>query len=103
MPAQLTEAQHGHWLLTLSGPLTIYEVAEVKTTLKALPPTPDQLSVHLADVDEIDTAGLQLLLVLQKWLGEQLHLIHHSEAVIELLDLFQLAPLFGDEIVLPQH
>lgn len=103
MPAQLIEAQSGNWLLTLSGPLTIYEVADVRAVLKTLPPAPQQLSINLADVDEIDTAGLQLLLVLNKWLGEHLHLTHHSEAVIEQLDLFQLAPLFGDEIVLPQH
>ena len=103
MPAQLTEISQGNWQLTLSGPLTIYEVTDVRTTLKGLPPTPDQLSVHLGDVDEIDTAGLQLLLALHKWLGEQFHLTHHSEAVIDLIDLFQLAPFFGDEIVLPQQ
>jgi ABC-type transporter Mla MlaB component len=54
-------------------------------------------------VDEIDTAGLQLLLALHQWLGEHLHLIRHSQAVIELIDLFQLAAFFGDDIVLPQH
>jgi anti-sigma B factor antagonist len=102
MPVSLKESAAQQWLLSLSGPLTIYEVAEVQALLKPLI-TPESLTIDLQDVNEIDTAGLQLLLALHKWLGEHLHLIRHSQAVIELIDLFQLAAFFGDDIVLPQH
>ncbi|MDD2342931.1 MAG: STAS domain-containing protein [Tolumonas sp.] len=102
MPVTLEESAAGQWNLSLSGPLTIYEVAGIQEMLKPLT-TPESLTVDLQEVDEIDTAGLQLLLALHKWLGEHLHLIRHSQAVIELIDLFQLAAFFGDDIVLPQH
>jgi anti-sigma B factor antagonist len=102
MPVSLKESAAQQWFLSLSGPLTIYEVAEVQALLKPLI-TPESLTIDLQDVNEIDTAGLQLLLALHKWLGEHLHLIRHSQAVIELIDLFQLAAFFGDDIVLPQH
>lgn len=102
MPVILEEVRSGEWHLSLSGPLTIYEVADIQRELKSLT-APDALTVDLQSVDDIDTAGLQLLLALHQWLGEHLHLIRHSQAVIELIDLFQLAAFFGDDIVLPQH
>ena len=102
MPVTLEESAAGQWNLSLSGTLTIYEVAGIQELLKPLT-APESLTVDLQEVDEIDTAGLQLLLALHQWLGEHLHLIRHSQAVIELIDLFQLAAFFGDDIVLPQH
>jgi anti-sigma B factor antagonist len=102
MPAILDETTTGQWHLSLSGPLTIYEVAEIQGSLKPLK-SPESLTIDLQDVDEIDTAGLQLLLALRQWLGEHLHLTRHSQAVIDLIDLFQLAAFFGDDIVLSQH
>ena len=102
MPVTLEESTAGQWNLSLSGPLTFYEVAGIQELLKPLG-APESLTVDLQEVDEIDTAGLQLLLALHQWQGEHLHLIRHSQAVIELIDLFQLAAFFGDDIVLPQH
>ena len=102
MPVTLEESAAGQWHLSLSGPLSIYEVAGLQEILKPLT-APESLTVDLQEVDEIDTAGLQLLLALHQWLGEHLLLIRHSQAVIELIDLFQLAAFFGDDIVLPQH
>ena len=102
MPVTLEETTSGQWNLSLRGPLTIYEVAEVQSTLKPLT-SPESLTIDLQGIDEIDTAGLQLLLALHHWLGENLHLVRHSSPVIELIDLFQLASVFGDDIALPQH
>lgn len=102
MTALLEEATQGHWRLSLQGPFTIYEVNEVQQSLKPLL-SPDSLTVDLADVDEMDTAGLQLLIALRNWLGEHLHLTRHSSAAIDMIDLFQLAGFFGDDIVLPGH
>ena len=59
--------------------------------------------VDLGGVTDIDTAGLQWLIALRRSLGEQLALQNHSQTVIELLDLYQLAPFFGDDIVLSEH
>jgi len=87
----------------IDGPLTIYEVAEFQQQITEAWPEEGELSIDLAGVSEIDTAGLQLLLALRKSLGEQLTLQQHSNSVIELLDLYQLASLFGDVIVLSEH
>lgn len=87
----------------IDGPLTIYEVAEFQQQITEAWPVEGELSIDLAGVSEIDTAGLQLLLALRKSLGEQLTLQQHSNSVIELLDLYQLASLFGDVIVLSEH
>lgn len=87
----------------IDGPLTIYEVAEFQQQITEAWPAEGELSIDLAGVSEIDTAGLQLLLALRKSLGEQLTLQQHSNSVIELLDLYQLASLFGDAIVLSEH
>ena len=40
---------------------------------------------------------------MRQWLGEALILINHSPAVIEMFDLYQLVPFFGDDIVLSHH
>ncbi len=102
MTPSLEEVSSGCWLLALQGPLTIYEVNEIQQALKPLH-SPSSLTVDLANVDEIDTAGLQLLIALRQWLGEHLHLTRHSAATIDMIDLFQVARFFGDDIVLPGH
>lgn len=85
---------------TFSGNLTIYEVGEYQQQLNSLPQLEGAWRVDLAGVSEIDTAGLQLLMALRQQLGEQLTMVSHSAAVIELLDLYRLVPFFGDAIVL---
>lgn len=87
----------------IDGPFTIYEVAEFQQQLTEAWPGDGELIMDLAGVSEIDTAGLQLLLALRKSLGGQLTLQQHSNSVIELLDLYQLASFFGDVIVLSEH
>jgi len=87
----------------INGPLTIYEVAEFQQQITEAWPAEGELNIDLSGVSEIDTAGLQLLLALRKNLGDQLTLHQHSDPVIELLDLYQLASFFGDVIVLSEH
>jgi anti-anti-sigma factor len=89
--------------IRIHGPFTIYEVAEFQQQITEAWPVEGELIMDLAGVSEIDTAGLQLLLALRKSLGAQLTLQQHSNSVIELLDLYQLASLFGDVIVLSEH
>ena len=87
----------------ITGALTIYEVAEYQLKLQQLDLDNCQVMVDLAGVDEIDTAGLQLLMVLRKSLGERLRMQNHSPSVIELLDIYHLATFFGDHIILSGH
>ena len=90
-------------LASFSGALTIYEVAEYQQQLQQYPLEQEQLVIDLSAVDDIDTAGLQLLMVLRKSLRSRLTMRNHSPSVIELLDVYHLVPFFGDHIILSEH
>ena len=52
----------------------------------------------------MDSAGLQLLLAAKKTMqqgGYPLHLVMHSHAVLDALELCQLAAFFGDPTLIP--
>ena len=95
--------ESGTLLARLSGSLTIYDVGELQTQLIEAGSMDQPMIVDLGGVTDIDTAGLQWLIALRRTLGEQLALQNHSQTVIELLDLYQLAPFFGDLIMLSEQ
>lgn len=99
---ELLREEHG-CVGIISGAITIYDVAELKNQIDEYWHRDDALSLDLAGVSEIDTAGVQLLLALRQAAGKGLSLKRHSPAVIAIFDLYQLAPLFGDVIVLTDH
>jgi len=79
--------------LAISGELTIYQAGEARAALlNALEQGP-LLEIDLGGVTELDTAGLQLLL-LAKRVGadddEPLLLVNHSRAVLDVLALTRL-------------
>lgn len=91
--------------LDIDGDLTIFTVAEQKTRLLNFLASGEQLEIDLAKVSEIDTAGLQLLILLKREaarVGKKLSFVMHSQAVLEVLELTQLTGVFGDQVVLSQ-
>lgn len=88
----------------LDSDLTIYHAAELKDELlRALDDT-DCLEIDLSAVGDIDTAGLQLLILLKREAragGKQLNLSGHSAAVRQAIDFCNLAAAFGDPMVIP--
>ena len=90
--------------LPLEGELTIYTAAELKGRLLEALAAPEPLEIDLSQVSEIDTAGLQLLMLAKREAstrGTSLTLTGHSHAVIECLDLCNLTAVFGDQVVIP--
>jgi anti-anti-sigma factor len=86
--------------LRLDGELTIYRAGELKDLL--LPPPAgaagEDLVLDLSGVSEIDSAGVQLLLVLQRdalATGRALRLAAPSAAVAEALTLLGLQQQFN--------
>ncbi len=82
--------------------MTIYNVSEQKNKLIEFLSSAIELQVDLSAVTEIDSAGLQLLL----WLKQEasnLKLVNHSQAVVNVFQLLNLAMYFGDPIVLSSH
>lgn len=92
--------------LNLNGDITIYEAATLKNELLSVLQESEMLEIDLSDVTELDTAGLQLLLMLKSESqieNRQVRFIQHSNAVREVLDLCDLAALFGDPIIMERR
>lgn len=89
--------------IAIDGEMTIYRAADLKTTvLEALRKT-RVLEIDLSGVTELDTAGLQvLMLAKQTAAAEQraLHLLKHSPAVVEIFDMLDLVAFFGDAVLI---
>lgn len=81
-------------LLFIEGELTLRRVRELKESLLARLSKAQVLEVDLADVTEIDSAGLQLLLLARREArtsGRELRLVSHSPAVLSMFKLLGLA------------
>jgi anti-anti-sigma regulatory factor len=64
-------------------------------------PAPSE--IDLSAVTEIDTAGVQLLMLAKRTALEakrELRLVGHSAAVIEVFELLNVAAYFGDHLVM---
>lgn len=84
--------------LSLAGELTIYAAADAKGRLLAPLDACDALDIDLAAVEEIDSAGLQLLLLVRQHAaatGKSIALCAISRPVRELLELYELTGFFG--------
>jgi anti-sigma B factor antagonist len=87
----------------LEGELTIYAAAEARDQLGAALERHPRLQLNLSGLAELDTAGVQLLAWLKQEArrrGRHLVLFAHSQAVVEVFDLLQVAGLFGDPILI---
>jgi len=89
--------------LALCDDMTIYQAqAQKEQLLAALAATP-HLELDLSAVGEMDTAGLQLLLLLKRegvQQRRQVTISGHSARVQEVLDFCNLVGVFGDPMVI---
>ena len=88
----------GRVRLALEGELTIYGAAELQARLiAALADAPEGLDIDLAAVTELDSSGVQLLMATHRAArasDRTVTLCAPSDAVRDLLDLFDLASFF---------
>jgi ABC-type transporter Mla MlaB component len=88
----------------LEEDLTIYFAAAHKARLLEALTQHDGVEVDLSRVAEIDTAGVQLLMLFKREaqrLGKSAHFVGHSQAVREMIDFLHLAARLGDPMVIP--
>ena len=101
---QLERTTHeGAPSVQLEGELTIYAVTEAKALLQSALDEEPCLQLNLSGLEELDTAGVQLLIWLKQEArrrGKTLVLYAHSPAVQEVFDLLKVASLFGDPILI---
>ena len=92
--------------LTIENDLTIFTAADKKDALLAFLKTGSELEVDLSQVEEIDTAGLQLLILIKREAaktGKSLTFVLHSKPVLEIIELANLTSTFGDQVVLAHN
>lgn len=90
-------------IVPLEGPLTIYTAAEHKALLLQSLQPGAEVELDLTGVDELDCAGLQLLVLAKQEasrMGCRLQLANHSPAVIDAFELSGLGSFFGDPILI---
>lgn len=90
--------------LSLCDDLSIYHALEQKATLLDALDRADDLELDLLQVSEIDTAGLQLLILLKKEAqraGKRLSIVAHSQPVRAVIDFCNLAAELGDPLLIP--
>lgn len=92
--------------LRLDGELTIYRAQELKQALLEPLASNTVLEIDLSGVSEIDTAGMQLLILAKvqaRARKSELNLVAHSPAVLDALEVLNLAGYFGDQVLVPPH
>lgn len=83
----------GLCLLKIDGDLNIYNVAESHESLLEFVDNFKAFEIDMSSVNEIDTAGIQLLLQLKRKADQEersMQLSACNEQVCDLLDLYQL-------------
>lgn len=81
--------------LRLAGELTIYTASEFKPRVLGALAGGAVLEVHAADVTEVDTAGVQLLLLAKREAvaaGKQMRVVSPSAAMQDALGQYYLSP-----------
>lgn len=92
--------------VTLDGELTIYTAQAIQAKLKKPLGECNSLELNLQGVTELDSAGVQVLIAAKRAAraaGKTLSLCQHSEAVVEVFELMNIAHEFGDPIVLSER
>ena len=96
-------APGGRRKATVQGNMTIYEAAADKPSLLGALANATEMEIDLSSVVEMDTAGLQLLILVKReslTAGKPVRLTGHSEASLDVLDRYNLAGYFGDPVVI---
>ena len=98
-----THFDKGTCVMNLAGEMNIYCANQIKPALVNAMDKCAELEINLARVTEMDTAGIQLLMLAKREMagqGKSLRLTQHSPAVLEVMELYDLAATFGDPLVM---
>lgn len=93
--------QTGKGRVTAVGDMTIFHAQQIKQALMSELGANERLEVDLSEVSDIDTAGLQQLLLLHKEAAhgnKPLRFQGHSPAVQQVVQLLKLEAVLGPTI-----
>lgn len=89
--------------LSITQDMTIYHAESLKDTLLKTIERGHVIELDLSQVAEIDTAGIQLLMLAKRECQQHdqtLRIVAHSPAVHELIDFYNIAGFFGDPLLI---
>lgn len=90
----------------IEGEMTIFTAAELGEKMTAVIGDARVLEINLSHVNEIDSAGVQLLMLAKKERekqGYKLSLVDHSGVVVDAFELMGLLAYFNDPVVLTKE
>jgi anti-anti-sigma factor len=97
-----TQDYQSKCLAVIEGAMTINNAVSLKKSLDGVLDDPRELEINLCKVNEIDSAGIQLLMLAKKERARhdrETNLTAQSNVVVDALELLGLVPYFGDAIV----
>lgn len=92
--------------LAFKDEMTIFNATDQKMQILNFLESDDELVLDLSKVAEIDSAGLQLLIIAKREAlvaNKVLRFVMHSKAVLEVLTFANLLTGFGDPVILAQQ
>ena len=102
MAITIETGAEGRYKAVVEGSMTIYEAAAAKPLLLSALAAAKETEIDLSSVDEMDTAGLQLLILVKReslTAGKVFRLTGHSPASLDVLERYNLGAYFGDPAV----
>ena len=99
MGLEIAIAENGFCQVMVTDCMTIYEAAQQKIALLQILNEHTHMDIDLSNVNEMDTAGLQILLLLKRTAektGKTLRLVAQSPATLDVLDRYNLDNFFSD-------
>lgn len=94
------DSQQGACSIRFNGDLTVYTVAECRSTLLDKCPVGSSATLDMSGVGKVDTAGLQLLIAMEGYFaaGGGLSLTGIGESVTKVLELTRLSERFTEVV-----
>lgn len=86
--------------MVVVGELTIFSVLDIRTRLLEVFASLDELDIDLGEVTEIDTAGLQLMLLAKRKDGKTVRIFNHSDEILRLINLANVGKILGDPLLI---
>lgn len=101
-----SESIQGVGHVRVSAEMSMYTAIEDRALLQETLLLSKEIEIDLSEVTDIDSAGLQLLIQAKREgarIGVPVRLLGHSPAVQEIIDLYRLAPEFGDPMLMARR
>lgn len=103
MQIQVDKLNADQTKMCLIGEMTIFHINDIKESLVKQFSEANELLIDLSGVSEIDTAGLQVLILFKNEASKKkkkLVLAEHSQPVVDILEISHLNQFFGDPVLL---